>query len=320
MPMKLLRSIWAWLVRLLVSLFGDDKPVLPEPEKPKDKPTPVEPVPDDAGRKGFDPHFLPVAVQLPVYERETPPLLHYRHFSVAINRARKMPYYTAVNIDAVKYNALKASIPSRKEMGGDDWNIEPRIPTTEQLPASFYKGNDFDLGHMVRREDALWGDTLEEALAANDDTFYLTNAVPQHKDFNRNAQRWKGLEDYALKNARKNELRVSVFSGCVFDDQDRKLKGVQIPGQFWKIMVTVKVNGELSATGYLVQQDDLIKDITERDLDFRFEQFKTYQVPLTKIEALTGLQFELNDYDPMQQTRSGFMEPLLIEELEDIIL
>ncbi len=313
--MELLRRIWRWLVSLFSFPPAEEEPTVPEP-----KLEPEAPVIDLPAQKGFDPHFLPVEVQLPALKGAPDALLHYWHFSVAMNEARRMPYYTAVNIDALKYNKLKPNIPSRKEMGADDWNVEPRLPKMAQLPKSFYADNDFDLGHMVRREDALWGDTLEEAIAANDDTFYLTNAVPQHKDFNRNAARWKGLEDYALRNARKNDLRVSVFSGCVFDEKDRTFKNVQIPGQFWKILMMVKADGELSATGYLVQQDDLIEDITERDLGFRFEQFKTYQVPLTKIEEVTGLRFGLNDYDPVQKTRGIFTPPTPIDDFEDIVL
>lgn len=309
--MKLLRRIWRWLVAIFTFPPPQEEPNVPKPEKP---------VTDATGKKGFDPNFLPVKVKLPTLEIATHVLLDYWHFSVAMNEARRMPYYTAVNIDAVKYNKLKDAIPSRKEMGSDPWILDKRIPKTVQLSKSFYLNNDFDLGHMVRREDALWGDTIEEAFAANDDTFYLTNAVPQHKDFNRNAERWKGLEDYALQNARKNDLRISVFSGCVFDEKDRKLKEVQIPGQFWKILIMVKENGELSATGYLVQQDDLIEDITERDMGFRYEQFRTYQVPLTKIEEVTGLRFGLNEYDPVQKTRSVFATPTAIDDFEDIIL
>lgn len=317
---KLLRWIWQWLVSIFTFPPPDYKPTIPKPEDKPTIPKPEEPVPDLPVKEGFDPNFLSVKVQLPELEGEPDALLHYRHFSVAMNKARRMPYYTAVNIDALKYNKLKDQIPSRKEMGSDPWTLDTRIPKTAQLTKSFYLNNDFDLGHMVRREDALWGDTIEEAFAANDDTFYLTNAVPQHKDFNRNAERWKGLEDYALKNARKNDLRVSVFSGCVFDEQDRTFKEVQIPGKFWKILIMVKDNGELSATGYVVQQDDLIEDITERGVGFQYDQFKTYQVPITKIEELTGLRFGLNDYDPVQKTRGIFTEPTPIDDFEDIVL
>ncbi|MDX1940582.1 MAG: DNA/RNA non-specific endonuclease [Saprospiraceae bacterium] len=306
---KILRVLWGWMKGLFS--FSDPE----TPVNDKDETTDSE-----GDLEGFDPNFLPVSLELPILADTEAPLLNYRHFSVAVNPARRMPYYTAVNIDAERYNKLKDQIPTRKEIGDDNWVLDKRIPKSIQLPESFYKDNDFDLGHMVRREDVLWGENVEQALAANDDTFYLTNATPQHKDFNRNAERWKGLEDYALKNARKNNLRVSVFSGCVFDEKDRKFKEVQIPGKFWKILIIVKPDGELSATGYIVQQDDLIEDITERG-GFSYEQFKTYQVPISRIEAATGLQFQLNDYDPLQKMgiRGSEMQPSAIDDYADIV-
>jgi endonuclease G, mitochondrial len=234
-----------------------------------------------------------------------------------MNPERKMPYFTAVNIDSVKYNKLKPQIPSRKEMGSDAWLLDPRLDKNAQLAKSFYSKNDFDLGHMVRREDALWGDTLDEALEANDDTFFLTNATPQHKDFNRNTERWKGLEDYALSNARKNNLKLSVFTGCIFDENDRVLNGVQIPAKFWKVIVMIKKDGTPSATGYIVNQADLIEDITKKSI-FVFQKFKTYQVSLKTIEKQTGLAFGLGRYDPLQRDgRWGLMADMPVEIEED---
>jgi endonuclease G, mitochondrial len=283
--------------------------------------TPSSDTVDNPLRKGYNAKFLGKRLPLPKIKAKDSHLLNYIHYSMVFNSTRKMPYFTAVNIDAVSYNKLKPSIPSRKEMGADRWLIDGRLDKVAQIPKKFYSKNDFDLGHIVRREDVLWGDTLEEALAANDDSFYLTNACPQHKDFNRNAKRWKGLEDYALRSARKHDLRLSVFSGCVFSPDDRHLNDIRIPAQYWKILVMVKEDGELSATGYLVQQDDLIEDITERAI-FVFEQFMMYQVPITEIEHLTGIRFGLNKYDPRQKVgERGILDPtpFLIKEESDIV-
>jgi endonuclease G len=309
-----LRSFWA----RLIGLFATEKqPSSPPPTPQNNNPTPPKPTPP---KRGYDPLFLGVELPLPKVSARTSAPLEYLHFSILMNKSRKMPYYTAVNIDAVKYNKLKSKIPSRSEIGADNWIPDPRIDKSDQIPKSFYSNNDFDLGHMVRREDALWGDTLEEAIQANNDTFFLTNATPQHKDFNRNAERWKGLEDYALRNARKYDLRLTVFTGCIFKANDREHNNIQIPGRFWKVIVMQKEDGNLSATGYIVQQDDLIKSLTTRDL-FVFEQFKTYQVSLKEIEAATKLSFGLNAYDPLQKkAKRGLTidEPALVDKFSDI--
>ncbi|MBL7818133.1 MAG: DNA/RNA non-specific endonuclease [Saprospiraceae bacterium] len=270
--------------------------------------------PDYSNRKGYNPEFLSVKVPLPKIPKELQSQialttegakkeLKYHHFSVVMNGERKMPFFTAVNIDGLSYEKL-GDVPSRTEIGRDKWYLDPRIAKDKQLDDSFYGKNDFDIGHQVRREDALWGDTLEEALKANNDTFHLTNAAPQHKDLNRNAKRWLGLETYALKNARKYGLKISVFTGPVFDDKDGVFNGVKIPDQFWKIIVMIKDDGVPSATGYIIQQNDLIEDIVTRS--FVYEQFETYQVAISEIEDLTKIKFGLNDYDPIQKksTRS----------------
>jgi DNA/RNA endonuclease G (NUC1) len=309
---------------------GTTKPVETPTKTPSntEKPKPTVPNPSnkpnstsntEGSKLGFNMHFLGFDLPLPKCKAKESPVLDYRHFTILMNTKRKMPFFTAVNIDAVKYNKLKSQIPSRREIGADNWIIDPRVDKADQLPKSFYTNNDFDLGHMVRREDALWGDNLEEALAANNDTFYLTNATPQHKDFNRNAERWKGLEDYALRSARQNDLRISVFTGCIFTEKDRKLGTVRIPAKFWKVIVMVKEDGTPSATGYIVNQDDLIEDITERG--FVFEKFKMYQIDLKTIENETGLDFGLNHYDPLHQEgiRGLDSEPTLIDDMDKIV-
>ena len=270
---------------------------------------------------GYNPEFL--SFQLPLPTSKTPPdaLLDYRHFTVAMNVQRRMCAFTAVNIDAVKYNQLKSQIPTRSEIGADNWIPDPRLDTSAQLLKSFYVNNKFDIGHMVRREDPLWGDTLEEALEANNDTFHVTNACPQHELFNRGNTMWKGLEDYALKNARKNDLRLSVFTGCVFDKNDRHFEDVQIPSKFWKVLVMVKENGEPSATGYIISQFDLIKDVTERELGFEYEQFQTYRVKINEIEKLTGLRFSLDAFEPKPKMSTRELsddEPLPIINADDL--
>lgn len=312
---------------------------LPEPTEEEPAPRPkrsnngIQIDPNYKSRKGFNRRFLSIALPFPQlapkwstsvveYKEELNSVmqmeLKYHHFSIVMNLDRKMPFFTAVNIDGASYELLKDQVPTRKEIGPDKWFLDPRIAPAHQLDDDFYKGNDFDIGHIVRREDALWGDTLEMALKANNDTFHLTNACPQHKDFNRNAQRWLGLEDYALKNARKYGLKISVYSGPVFKKNDQRFNGVRIPASFWKIIVMIKDDGAPSATGYLIKQSDLIDEMEKQG--FVYGQFQTYQVPLSEIERLTDIHFALNHYDPLQkpQRRSLVYQPLVIDEFEAI--
>ncbi len=351
-PKNIFNRFIDWIVRIFsVADLKDkepkpkvDKPILtksqPKPTTTSGYPTDIPTTkssgaitidPDYSNRHGYNPYFLSLKIPLPKLSKKMQPKitlttegglkeLKYHHYSVVMHCERKMPFLTAVNVDALSYAKL-GEVPSRAEIGRDKWYLDPRIPKEKQLPFSFYDKNDFDIGHQVRREDTLWGDTLAFAIKANNDTFHLTNAAPQHKDFNRNAKRWLGLENYALQNARKFGLKITVFTGPVFDDKDGVYNNIKIPDQFWKVIVMIKDDGTPSATGYIVQQKDLIEDIVTRG--FMYGQFQTYQVPISEIEDVTDISFGLNDFDPMQkkQTRplTYDMKPELVDSFDKIV-
>lgn len=298
-------------------------------------------------RKGFDEDFLGQKVGLPKLSADQQKLaaklvgtndyvLNYYHFSIIVNKDRKMPFFTAVNIDGAQFNKIKSQIPSRKTIGTDKWFIDPRIePDPDkpqfQIPAKFYAGNDFDIGHQVRREDPVWGTTAAFAIKCNNDTFHLTNACPQHKNFNQGIPDpdnpkykdvtgkilWQGLENYILDNARANNLRVNVYTGPVLDPKDKPYHdtGILIPKAFWKVVAMKQANGHLSATGYLVSQKDLISAMEE----FTFGKFLFYQVPIRQLEKLTGLSFNLSKYDPLDHHPMSTQESLSVNEAEDML-
>lgn len=230
-------------------------------------------------------------------------VLNYTHFSVVMNKSRRLAYFTAVNIDGARRKDIKRS--------KDNWYFDPRISRDNQCGPDIYKGNDLDLGHLVRRLDPVWGNDASEA---NEDTFHFTNCSPQHKNLNRT--KWLHLEDYILENAGKHDIRVSVFTGPVFRDDDLLYRGVQIPAEFWKVVVMVITGSQdrLSATAYLQTQKNLIDD-----LEFAYGKCKSYQVPIKKIENLTGLDFgELGSHDPMANIESVIGRA--IERPSDIVL
>jgi len=213
-------------------------------------------------------------------------VLQYTHFSIVMSKSRRLAYYTVVNIDG---NQL------RKIGRNDKWYLDSRIETEYQCGPELYKNNSLDRGHLVRRLDPVWGDSAEKA---NKDTFHFTNCAPQQSKLNQKS--WLDLENYILENAENANLKVTVFTGPVFRLDDVIYRGVQIPAEFWKIAVIVKKDGNLSATAYLQTQKNLIED-----LEFAYGAYKTYQVPISKIEAITGLNFEdLRNHDPLNQLES----------------
>jgi endonuclease G, mitochondrial len=166
-------------------------------------------------------------------------VLPYHHFSVVLNKERRLAFYTAVNIDGASGMRL------RRE--ADRWSFDPRIPQDEQTGEEVYKKNPLDRGHLVRRLDPVWGPSATAAKTANDDTFHFTNCTPQHHDFNAGQTLWAGLEDYILDHADNLRFRVCVFTGPVFAADDDQYRGLQLPRQFWKVAAMIKQTGVRTA-------------------------------------------------------------------------
>ena len=275
-----------------------------------------------ADRPGYQPDFLggdESYVALPVVRKSPADQLRqtagphkgsselkYMHFSIVMSRSRKMPYFTAVNIDG---ESLR-----RPPRDADVWRFDPRIPESAQLGNSLYQGNNLDRGHQVRRLDPVWGETAE-ALLAQEDTFHYTNSCPQHARLNQGRTFWAGLEDYILDNTDRRNLKISVFTGPVLNAQGVSYRGSLIPDECWKVAVNVRDDGRLSATGYLLSQGQFLGDI-----EFAFGAFRTFQVPVHQLELLTGLSFgALAEFDPLGRSE-GIAGAIEIDSLDRIVL
>jgi endonuclease G len=231
--------------------------------------------------------------------------LDYEHFSIVMSKSRRLALFTGVNIDG------SASVSVSR--AGDPWAFDGRIPEIDQAGDELYANNDFDRGHLVRREDPNWGPT---AGVANRDTFHFTNCAPQLSAFNQRT--WLSLEDYILSNTRRVGERATVFTGPVFRQNDPVYRGIAIPLAYWKVVAFIHDDGRPSASAYLIDHD---VDLTEHTL--LFGAFKTYQRSVTAIEGLTDLDFgELHQFDGFsnEEDDRGEVVRRLINRPEDIIL
>jgi endonuclease G len=200
-----------------------------------------------------------------------------------------MCYFSAVNIDGKRLFSISGARPS--------WKFDRRLAIPLQVKDECYGeaiDGKFSRGHMTRREDPNWGRDRDEAVISNRHTFYVTNACPQMQPFN--AGLWLRLEEYALENCDQDDMRISVFTGPIFNNQDEDYFGVKVPVEFWKI-ITFKHDetGSLSATAYKMSQ----RDVLPTEEEFVFGQFRSSQVTIRHVESLTGLSFHhLREHDP----------------------
>lgn len=239
---------------------------------------------DYSDRKGYLPNFLGLPVPLPKTSKPIQ-LLPYENFSVALHAPRKVALFTAVNI-----SGRQIVVTTRTT---DPWKLDPRAPVDDQIGKHYYEGTPLDRGHMVRRLDPVWGTTSKKAEL---DTFHYPNSCPQHKNLNRKT--WNDLEDYIYDNLQRDDMKVTVFTGPVLSPDDPVFHGIPLPQEFWKVVVIKGDDGSLSATAYLLSQEDMIKG-----LEFVYGEFRTYQVTVKLIEKKTGLDFgALREHDPKAKT------------------
>jgi endonuclease G len=243
------------------------------------------------GYAGYDPAFLRTEVPLPVLTDEQrhnaaqriggagadPTVLPYTHFSVVLNRARQLAYYTVVNIDGTQL----VDLPRDR----DRWFFDPRIAESEQIGEELYRRNGLDRGHLVRRLDPVWG---PDATRPADDTFHFTNCSPQHERFNQGSGLWQGLENYILDHADARERRITVFTGPVLDEDDPLYRGVRLPLAYWKIIAYDRGHGSLAVAAYILEQAKLVEDLLRTEA--RFEP-GPYRVTLAHLMERTGLDF-----------------------------
>lgn len=238
------------------------------------------------GGIGFSPDFLSKRVDTPTlsvsngrnaFRLNGSEVLPYTHFSLALNKRRRFAFWVGWNIDGASLRKLsRKSIP---------FVMDPRVPAEFQAGDELYAGNRLDRGHIARRADLLWGG-VAEAKRANKDSFFFTNITPQMDDFNQGARGglWGRLEDAVFDDTEVEGLKVSLFAGPVFRDDDREFRGVQIPREFWKVIAFVE-QGKLKVKGFLLTQS--LDQLEALELN----QFKVFQVALSEIEGRCGLAF-----------------------------
>jgi endonuclease G, mitochondrial len=274
----------------------------------------------DAGyqsRPGYDPNFLPgftvPAPKAPLDEvlkhGSGQKVLRYHHFSLVMHKDRRLCMWAASNVN---YDESKRR-RTRDEFGSDTWKLDPRILGESQIEdAELYEpAKKFDRGHIVRRDDVAWGDTAEEEEFGNSDSFHFTNCTPQHEQFNRAMFQfhglWGELEKHITKQAGFLQNLVSVFAGPVLAGSDPKHDfglgaDLQIPIQFWKVIVAVEnadTTPRLRSYGFLLSQQEAI-DQWGWENRFRAGKFREWQVSLARITAEARVEFPqvVLDADP----------------------
>ena len=164
----------------------------------------------------------------------------------------------------------------------DDFRSDSTLPVSvAQASLADYSGSGYDRGHMAPSADR----TL--TVAANSETFYLTNMVPQAGNNNRGP--WAQLEDYSRTLVGQGK-ELFVISGGTYSGSSNAIgNNVQVPDKTWKVIVVLNstsatVTDVISTTrviGVLMPNEDSQIGLTD--------DWRSYRVSVDAIEAATEL-------------------------------
>ncbi len=270
--------------------------------------------------KGFQPKFIdgktnisltnildkPRKTALPKVEGNASGALNYNNLSVMYDSSRKIPFFSAYNIDG----GLKVDKISRV----NEFKPDPRIPIDIQLNNDFYTydytdpktGNSrkvFEVGHVAAHNEMAWGNDAQLQAYR---TFHFPNSFPQAEMLNSGL--WRSLESYIV--AETSEIdknkKICVFTGPFILNSDPIYKNVnnfRIPVLFFKVVVFSTEKG-IYSTAFVMSHNKRIKEIgiieeifarpletaeVEQFSDFKYK--KVFQVSIDFLEKNTGLNF-----------------------------
>lgn len=302
---------------------------------------------DYSNRRGYQPGFIDgfdvpmpepdtaLAKQIATLRADQPEpekgVLRYEHFSLVLNRAKRVAIVTATNIDGETYLTVDrgTGLVKNDAAEGETWFADPRVSASFFLGQDFYSAwsQFFDRGHLTRRSDPTWG-TREEAERANADTFHFTNCSPQHFLFNQSSKYWQGVERYVLESGALSgaKARLCVFQGPLYQDAiDRMADDVQIPSSFFKVVFWHGQNGA-QAVGLVVDQLPLLDRTRHgvRPAGEETPQVNQWRVRISDIAKRAGLVFPqvVLDADTIAQAGQpavGEASGRLIRSFDDIL-
>jgi len=244
-------------------------------------------------RTGYDPTFVGPRVQAPAgidaddaVLVDGSPVVNYTHFSLELSKSRRLCRWVAWNIDGSKLQGSDESDSIGRE--GTGFTIDRRIPKDLQTGNDVYEHNSLERGHIARRADLLWG-AREEAMRANEDSFFLTNITPQMENFNRSSRHgvWGRLENALLEHVDDDNAKVAVMGGPVLAETDPAYRGeVQVPIEFWKVFVYQRDN-EIRTRAFIITQS--LAGLKSRD---PFAEFVVAEKTVEEIADKAKIEFD----------------------------
>jgi endonuclease G len=185
-------------------------------------------------------------------------------------------------------------------VGRPDFRPDPRLPAgMKRIISTDYSGSGYDRGHMLPAADRFGN------LELLDDTFLMTNVVPQSKTLNQYP--WQNLESYVRAQVRRgmDAFQIAGVYGNVGTIRGK----VTIPTNCWKIVILVPSGSSISDLDRRIRV--IAVDMPNRD-GLEHAKWQTFATTVRDIENKTGYDF-LNylpkDVQDSLETRTQLRSP-----------
>jgi endonuclease G, mitochondrial len=175
----------------------------------------------------------------------------------------------------------------------DDFRPDNTLPANlPQAQLADYSGSGYDRGHMCPSADR----TL--TVAANSQTFFLSNMVPQAA--NNNQGPWAAMEN-DLRTLARSGRELFIISGGTFSASSNTIgSGVVVPDKTFKVVVVLNAVGQGPSSVTTSTRVIGVMMPNENNQISRTADWHSFRVSVDAIEAATGDNF-LSDVDPAVQ-------------------
>jgi endonuclease G len=205
-------------------------------------------------------------------------------YVISYNGSRKVPNWVSWELNTSYLGSVTRQ---------DDFRPDSTFPASEpQASLADYSGSGYDRGHMCPSADR----TL--TVAANSQTFFLTNMVPQAA--NNNQGPWAVMENDLRAIARTGK-ELFIISGGTFSASSNTIgSGVVVPDKTFKVVVVLDAVNQGPSSVTSATRVIGVMMPNENNQISRTADWHSFRVSVDSIEAATGDNF-LSDVAPAVQ-------------------
>ena len=233
--------------------------------------------------ENLKPGSLNLKLEIPVaLKKHDEIILKRMAYTVSYNNKMKNPNWVAWEL-------------TRKETTGTHERTNKFVPDPDlsepRVKTSDYTRTGYDRGHMAPAADMKW------SLRAMEESFYMSNICPQHKNLNRGD--WNDLEDACRAWAKKYGT-VYIACGPIYDSAKPKRIGaskVAVPDRFFKVVLIYNRKDPM-ALGFVFSNIAKSQDLEK------------YRMSVDDIENITGYDFFSRVPDHIEDYIEAEIRPL----------